>query len=70
MNVVSEKKQRRPMRRAHAHGVKIIMKARPMTTDEMIRLVEKARMEKDAGKRIQITDQIVDGFYGRKTVVV
>jgi hypothetical protein len=70
MNVVSKKKQRRPVRRARAHGVKIITKARPMTTDEIISLVEKARMEKDAGKRRQITDKIIDGFYGRKTVVI
>lgn len=70
MSVVIEKKQCRTMRAPRARGVKIVLKAEPMTTDEMIRLVEKARLEKDQGKVSQLTDQILDGFYGRKIVAV
>ena len=70
MKVLIQKKHRRPLRLARMNGMKIVPKAKPMTTDEMIHLVEKARLEQDPEKVRQITDQIMDGFYGRKTVAV
>jgi hypothetical protein len=71
VSAVIEKKPRRIVCPTPApNSVKIIPATKPMTTDEMIRLVEKARQEKDPGKVRQITDQIMDGFYGRKTVAV
>ena len=70
MSVVIEKKQSRTVREPCAQGIKIVLKAEPMSTDEMIRLVEKARRETDQEKVRQLTDQIMDGFYGRETVAV
>jgi len=70
MEVLVQRKHRRSSRPARVNGMKIVPKARPMSTDEMIHLVEKARLEQDPEKVRQITDQIMDGFYGRKIVTV
>jgi DNA-directed RNA polymerase subunit F len=66
--VVSQGKPRR-MARRRARGVRIV-KIAPLTPDEIIRLVEKARAETDPEKVRRIKDRIVNGFYGQKVVSV
>jgi hypothetical protein len=64
--VVNSKKQIPDFKES---GVKVI-RIKPLTADEMILLIKKARAEKSPAKRRKIIDEIVNGFYGEKVVQI
>ena len=75
--VIEKRKSRRAARphparsviAAYPQGVTLV-KTKPMTTDELMSLIEKGQREKDPEKRNQLVEQFMEGFYGEKLVAV
>jgi len=47
-----------------------LAKTKPMSTDELMSLIEKGRRENDPEKLDQLVDQFMEGFYGEKLTAV